>query len=364
MEKLLTILFLVTGSVLAQIPTEQDCLGALPICSNYYHVKNSYSGQGNIPEEIPKGFNLGDYYILRSCLEIGEFNSVWYKFKVLHDDTLSFTITPNNMSDDYDWGVYDLTSYECKDIINDSLWYKLEIACNFKHPSGYTGLNYLEGEQNQLPIQLKARHNYVLYISNFSASPFGYSLSISLGRKNPIVLPTANFIASPQPTNTRASEITFKDKSDKAVKWYWTFYDKRFNYEIESKDFLYLYEDSGIYNVKLVVEDINGCKDTIIKQVIIDPEYAIYIPNSFTPNNDGLNDRFEVIATGIEDYYIEIYDRRGIIVFKSRDLTNTWTCKNCETGVYTYIVTYKISKKLNKKETKELIMGIINLINE
>lgn len=71
----------------------------------------------------------------------------------------------------------------------------------------------------------------------------------------------------------------------------------------------------------LATEDVAGCKgfDTVFVKVYNGPEY--YIPNSFTPNSDGLNDIFRAIPVGIANTeYFRIYDRYGKLIFQ----TNRW----------------------------------------
>src|SRR5574337_507039 len=103
----------------AQVPTNQDCLDAIPICQNVYSTTVSYSGEGNYPNEINNS---------SSCLGSGELNDVWYTFTVQQSGNLNFTITPNNSADDYDWAVYNLTNNNCSDIFTNPA---LEVSCNY-----------------------------------------------------------------------------------------------------------------------------------------------------------------------------------------------------------------------------------------
>jgi len=78
-------------TVAPPIPTVQDCDGAIPVSQNIYTEINAYSGTGNVSNEIPS----------TSCL-YSERNDVWYTFTVQTTGDLSFDITPNDLSDDYD----------------------------------------------------------------------------------------------------------------------------------------------------------------------------------------------------------------------------------------------------------------------
>ena len=145
-------------------PNNQDCLGAIPVCQSQYVQNNSFTGTGNVPNEIDN---------TTSCLASGELNDVWYTFTVQQSGLLNFSISPNQLTDDYDWAVYDLTNATCEDIATNPL---LEVSCNYSGASGVTGANGLTGTQNNPPIPVTAGQILVLNVSNFSSTQFGYTL--------------------------------------------------------------------------------------------------------------------------------------------------------------------------------------------
>lgn len=75
--------------------------------------------------------------------------------------------------------------------------------------------------------------------------------------------------------------------------------------------------------LQLVVNEY-GCRDSIIKNVKIKPGYALYIPNAFTPNNDGINDGFQAVGIGIVEFKLQIFDRWGALIFESNDINKAW----------------------------------------
>ncbi|MBE9484218.1 MAG: hypothetical protein IMY74_05200, partial [Bacteroidetes bacterium] len=99
------IAFLSAFPLAAQIPTDQDCMGAIPVCEGYYYQPNTYLGSGNYPNEIPSGGSGCP----NNCMLDGEKNCVWYYVTVQSDGLMGFEVTPNNLGNDYDWVVYDLT---------------------------------------------------------------------------------------------------------------------------------------------------------------------------------------------------------------------------------------------------------------
>lgn len=121
------------------------------------------------------------------------------------------------------------------------------------------------------------------------------------------------------------------------------------------------YQDSGRYEVTLNVTSDKGCKGTITKQIIIEDETGFFVPNAFTPNNDGNNDLFMPVATNITKYEMSVFGRNGQLVFQSSDIRKGWdgTVKGklADDNVFVYKITY--SDKTGKAKT---ITGNVTLI--
>lgn len=97
---------------------------------------------------------------------------------------------------------------------------------------------------------------------------------------------------------------------------------------------------SGITYYASIVSEF-GCvaKDSVVIKVAP----TLYIPNSFSPNGDGINDIFKPEYTGYVEIELLIFNRWGDNIFRTNDLDAGWngTYKNvnCELGVYTYKLT-------------------------
>ena len=112
----------------------------------------------------------------------------------------------------------------------------------------------------------------------------------------------------------------------------------------------------------LETKDIAGCKgfDTVFVKVYNGPTY--YIPNSFTPNGDGLNDIFRVIPVGIANTdYFKIYDRYGKLIFQTNRWLRGWDGnfqgRKQPSGAYVWMVkgSDKFGKPIEKKGTVILL---------
>ena len=123
--------------------------------------------------------------------------------------------------------------------------------------------------------------------------------------------------------------------------WTWSFGDGFYDYDSVVS---HIYEENGEYFVHLEIETFANCIDTISKKVIVD-EYSFYIPNSFIPSSNDLENKFfKGYGIGIENYELKIFSRWGELIFETQNLVEGWdgTYHNneniCPIGVYTYSV--------------------------
>ncbi|HVW95713.1 MAG TPA: gliding motility-associated C-terminal domain-containing protein [Mucilaginibacter sp.] len=105
------------------------------------------------------------------------------------------------------------------------------------------------------------------------------------------------------------------------------------------------YNTSTLGTVSLTVTDQNGCEAS---QTIKVTSYCkeIHIPNTFTPNDDGINDTW--VISGLENdptVNVKVFDRWGAVVFQSQGYTTPWDGtyrnKKITAGVYYYVITAK-----------------------
>jgi gliding motility-associated-like protein len=155
-------------------------------------------------------------------------------------------------------------------------------------------------------------------------------------------LPIANFSATPFEASIFTPQIQFNDESFGSIKWNWNFADGT-GMSIVSNPY-YVYSDTGRFNVELIVTSVHGCLDTMYKEIYIKPGLSVYIPNAFTPNDDGNNDYFYPSGIGYLGMELFIFNRWGEQIFSTNDKTKGWDGKSkngnepCMDGVYIYIV--------------------------
>jgi len=107
----------------------------------------------------------------------------------------------------------------------------------------------------------------------------------------------------------------------------------------------FIVSQEGVYYVKVITECSESADTIQVTQEDCDCEYDI--SNAFSPNNDGMNDKFGVAnnCTGITDFKFEIYNRWGNLVFQSTNENDKWdgSYKGAPQPLdsYGYILTYK-----------------------
>jgi gliding motility-associated-like protein len=114
----------------------------------------------------------------------------------------------------------------------------------------------------------------------------------------------------------------------------------------------------GNFPVTIVMTNIYGCTDTLIRAVEVIEDFTMYIPNAFTPNGDGINDLFQPKGMGWmpDKYEFLIYDRWGNLIFKTNDYAKGWdgTVKGsggiCPSDVYVYKIRATSSAHSERKE--------------
>lgn len=102
----------------------------------------------------------------------------------------------------------------------------------------------------------------------------------------------------------------------------------------------------------------NGCRDLLQNVSVTKDDCGCYpfIPNAFTPNNDGNNDAFQIYNNcPISNYELRIFDRWGGLAFQSNDINEHWNgTVNGEAvdGVYVWMLTYQTLGSDGKDETR------------
>lgn len=135
-------------------------------------------------------------------------------------------------------------------------------------------------------------------------------------------VPRAFFTTDPQPTNIKYPFITFTDGSSiDVIEWIWDLGDGNMSIE---QNIAHEYLDTGYFPIEQIVVNNYGCLDTALDTIYIGGAFTFYVPNTFTPNSDGINDDFYGSGIGIVSYEMRIFNRWGELVYFSGSPNNTW----------------------------------------
>jgi gliding motility-associated-like protein len=129
----------------------------------------------------------------------------------------------------------------------------------------------------------------------------------------------SNFTVSPTDVDNQYQFFGNPSPSCPGCQYLWDFGDGNFSDEANP---LHTFDGLSDYTVSLQVTNEIGCTNTAY--TLINGPVILYVPNAFTPNNDGINDVFRVYGNGIMRYEITIFNRWGEKVFQSNDINQVW----------------------------------------
>jgi hypothetical protein len=263
----------VIGVLLSFSPLAQtsisDCNGAIVLCGDLYTETQASFTTGNVYE--PTG----------ACNAGLEQSSVWYTFTVQQDGDLSFILDPLNDADDYDWGLFDISTGGCAGLGSTSP----EVGCNSygvfgtNGPTGISTANGGTGNSNgpgnlngpafnaNLPVTVGS--TYALVVMNWSNSSDGYT--IDFGQS------TASLYDQVPPVPVSA--VT--DCSNLTVVL--TFSEPIVGTSVQPSDFT-VTGPSGTINVQAVAPNNSAMADVftiqLANQVLIGGTYTLNITNT------------------------------------------------------------------------------------
>jgi gliding motility-associated-like protein len=178
--------------------------------------------------------------------------------------------------------------------------------------------------------------------------------------------PVANFTASDYSLNDLSitSEIDFDNTSIGASSYYWDFSDGGTSTNQDPSHFFQTIERNN-HEITLIAYSDFGCSDTTSQLINVEEVLIYYIPNTFTPDGNNLNNVFQPIFTeGFDpyDYSLFIYDRWGELLFVSYNAIVGWDGaygdQLVQDGTYVWVIEFK--SNVSDKKYKE--MGHVNVL--
>jgi gliding motility-associated-like protein len=145
--------------------------------------------------------------------------------------------------------------------------------------------------------------------------------------------------------NNIKGKLHFENYTSGASEYFWDF-GNLITSALTEPDITYNLE--GKYTIRLIATSIDGCTDTATRQYYYMP--GLWMPNAFSPDNDGLNDIFRPVTqrNTLEPYSLLIFNNWGQLIFRSTNPDKGWDGmfdgEPCPAGDYTYILQFREAK--------------------
>ncbi len=123
-----------------------------------------------------------------------------------------------------------------------------------------------------------------------------------------------------------------------------------------------LFADSGFFNESgyqscyRIKVDLDSAAASYSNEVCLPYAPILWIPDAFSPNDDGLNDDFYVVHAGVKFFSIAIYNSWGGKVYESSNPSFRWLGNNMPEGIYTYVISATtLQQRVNTSGTITLL---------
>lgn len=172
--------------------------------------------------------------------------------------------------------------------------------------------------------------------------------------------PEAVFSMDPITGTENWDRITFTSFNfpPQTLSWHWDFGNTD---TANGQSTIYMFPTGGTWPVTLTILDENLCEDDTTIYIYIKPDSDIFIPNTFTPNNDNLNDIFEPKGFGIATYELFIFERWGQLIYQSSN--KGWDGRTSKSNDISQEDVYVYRLVVNYFDgTQKVYLGPINLL--
>jgi gliding motility-associated-like protein len=160
--------------------------------------------------------------------------------------------------------------------------------------------------------------------------------------------PELKHFVTPLNTNILYPQITFIDSTQNQHTTFFDFGDGNTSTNAINN---YNYQSEGNFPYTLIVTTPFGCTDTTTGVIIIDGIASNYVPNIFTPNNDGVNEHFFIKGKSIASSSMQIFNRWGKLVCDTSNALEGWNGLDRDSGdpvsagTYFYLIKITLENK-------------------
>ena len=201
---------------------------------------------------------------------------------------------------------------------------------------------------NPTNIQYTIQNQYPVYVIVTNVK--GNCKDTAVGSVEAYPIPDAQFYTDPKYHTTVAlpkfimynQSTVVQNPFNPTLSYVWDFgTTKPDTSMMQSPRFAYS-RDTGKYLIRLLVKTNQGCFDTASQWIHIGPDIIVFVPDVFTPNEEGpgTNEIFAPVATNFKSIQMMIYNRWGEKLYETTDINKGWDGKSknepCAQDVYVY----------------------------
>lgn len=239
----------------------------------------------------------------------------------------------------------------------------------------FGGTKKYQGDSIRIALKEPGTYNLTIFTKGKNGCGASFPVPYPL-----IVDPRANPSILTEPTTpSTIDEITFipSVQNGNVVDYYWMFkggYPTVIDTAIKQvpgwdtsnvKNPVRKYDLPGKFQAMLVTTTDKGCIDTVAKVLNVIDNFKVFIPNTFSPNGDGLNDEYIIKGSGmkLENFSMQLLDRWGNELFFTKDINEGWDGKlknGNDAKVDTYL--YRIKVVGMNADGRREFTGFFNLI--
>jgi len=152
--------------------------------------------------------------------------------------------------------------------------------------------------------------------------------------------PTADFTVNPQgPAVNDIVDLHYLGKG--ATDWTW-YVDGQQDITGAISNPEVSFATKGNKKITLVSVNQFGCFDTMIRDIKVKYQADVFVPTSFTPNQDGTNENFKAVGYNLKSIHMQIYNRWGEMIFESFGVNDSWNGtykgEQVSDGVYVWLI--------------------------
>jgi len=125
-------------------------------------------------------------------------------------------------------------------------------------------------------------------------------------------------------------------------------------------------QSPGEYSVVITTAD--SCQAFQTVEIVEICPNTLFAPNTFTPDNDGINDVWRIYGQNIVGYRLQVFGRYGDVIFESEDINDVWTGAGpggeyyVRDGVYAYVIRYQYVGENGYVAGEEYVRGYVRLV--